>query len=277
MTMEKQREELYYEDEIDLYELWLRLKKRWRVVLATVVVFLTASVTYLFVTKPVYRASFLIKVPEIITPVEASEYVKSIKRMLKEKRYEEVARLLNVNEDVILSIHELSARELRKSKDVIEVTLEVYDPAVISDLSKAIVNYLNSNQLIAERIELKRRELSEKINIIDKRIKALKETKKLVDRLIKQGGEVYFNPAEIDKTIQSFESQLVSLKAKLNSLKGFEISVKPTVPEEPDKPKKGLVIAVALVSGLFLGIFLALFLEWLEEAKRRHEEEALKT
>ncbi len=277
MTMEKQREELYYEDEIDLYELWLRLKKRWKVVLATVVVFLTASVTYLFVTKPVYRASFLIKVPEIITPVEASEYVKSIKRMLKEKRYEEVARLLNVNEDVILSIHELSARELRKSKDVIEVTLEVYDPAVINDLSKAIVNYLNSNQLIAERIELKRRELSEKINIIDKRIKALKETKKLVDRLIKQGGEVYFNPAEIDKTIQSFESQLVSLKAKLNSLKGFEISVKPTVPEEPDKPKKGLVIAVALVSGLFLGIFLALFLEWLEEAKRRHEEEALKT
>ena len=275
--MEKQREELYYEDEIDLYELWLRLKKRWKVVLATVVVFLTASVTYLFVTKPVYRASFLIKVPEIITPVEASEYVKSIKRMLKEKRYEEVARLLNVNEDVILSIHELSARELRKSKDVIEVTLEVYDPAVINDLSKAIVNYLNNNQLVQERIDIRREELMDKIMSIKRRIKALEETKNLVNRLIFQGGDVYFNPGEIDSIIQSFQNQLVSLKARLKTLKGFEISVKPTVPEEPDKPKKGLIIAVALVSGLFLGIFLALFLEWLEEAKRRHEEEALKT
>ncbi|EDP75562.1 Wzz/FepE/Etk N-terminal domain-containing protein [Hydrogenivirga sp. 128-5-R1-1] len=272
--MEKERkEELYYEDEIDLYELWLKLKKRWRVILVTVVVFIAASVTYLFITKPVYRTSFLIKVPGIITPVEASEYVKSVKRLLKEKRYEEVAKLLSVDKDTVLSIHNLEARELRKSKDVIGVTLEVYDPSVINGLSKAIVNYLNHNELIAEKIELRKRELSEKIAIIENRVKALKETKKLVNRLVEQGGEVYFNPAEIDKTIQSFENQLVSLKVQLKALKGFEISVKPPIPEKPDKPKKKLIIAVAGVSSLFLGVFLALFLEWLEEARRRHEEE----
>ena len=44
-------------------------------------------------------------------------------------------------------------------------------------------------------------------------------------------------------------------------------------PEKPYKPKKKLIVAVALVSGLFLGIFAAFFREWLDNVKKRHREE----
>ena len=89
--------------------------------------------------------------------------------------------------------------------------------------------------------------------------------------------KIYFNPAEIDKAIQAFESQLISIKTQLETLKGFEMSVNPVIPEKPDKPKKFLVLTVAITSSLFLGIFLALFLEWLEEARKRHREDSIES
>ncbi len=48
-----------------------------------------------------------------------------------------------------------------------------------------------------------------------------------------------------------------------------EIIDPPSLPDLPVKPKKKLIVAVAGVSSLFLGMFLALFLEWLEETKRK--------
>jgi len=33
-----------------------------------------------------------------------------------------------------------------------------------------------------------------------------------------------------------------------------------------------LIISVSLVSGLFLGTFLAFFFEWLDQARKRYEE-----
>lgn len=49
-----------------------------------------------------------------------------------------------------------------------------------------------------------------------------------------------------------------------------EVIDPPSLPDIPVKPKKRLMVAVAGVSSLFLGIFLALFLDWVKEAKRRH-------
>jgi uncharacterized protein involved in exopolysaccharide biosynthesis len=64
--------------------------------------------------------------------------------------------------------------------------------------------------------------------------------------------------------------------AKANEIKeqvAFQIIDPPYVPEKdnPYKPKKVLILTVATVSGLFLGIFLAFFIEWLEETKKRYQ------
>ncbi|SNR92083.1 GumC family protein [Desulfurobacterium atlanticum] len=40
-------------------------------------------------------------------------------------------------------------------------------------------------------------------------------------------------------------------------------------PDKPAKPKKKLIVAVGLISGLFLGIFAAFFKEWLDNIKKR--------
>ena len=68
------------------------------------------------------------------------------------------------------------------------------------------------------------------------------------------------------------EYEIAKLQEKRETL-AFDIIDEPYIAKKPYKPKKRLIVAVAGVSGLFLGIFLAFFLEWIENIKREHNRE----
>ncbi len=55
----------------------------------------------------------------------------------------------------------------------------------------------------------------------------------------------------------------------------FQVVDPPYIPDvnKPYSPKKPLIIAVGILSGLFIGIFVAFFKEWLENVRRRHRGE----
>ncbi|WP_457638849.1 Wzz/FepE/Etk N-terminal domain-containing protein [Persephonella sp.] len=74
------------------------------------------------------------------------------------------------------------------------------------------------------------------------------------------------------KTLEIVQHELELLKLKLSPplTEDFKITEEISS-EKPVKPKKTLILAAATISGLFLGVFLAFFLEWIENAKRRHQ------
>ena len=55
----------------------------------------------------------------------------------------------------------------------------------------------------------------------------------------------------------------------------FQVVDPPYIPDvnKPYRPKKPLIVAVGILSGLFIGIFVAFFKEWLENVRRRHRGE----
>ncbi len=122
------------------------------------------------------------------------------------------------------------------------------------------------------------RKLKEEIKNLQKKLKGL------------QGRLNYVSLPEYQLNLQKLQAQMSIAQglfetlvkeyemAKAQEMKeqiSFQIIDPPYIPdpEKPYKPKKKLIVAVALVSGLFLGIFTAFFKEWLDNVKKRHREE----
>jgi LPS O-antigen subunit length determinant protein (WzzB/FepE family) len=275
--MENRKEPCIYEDEIDLYELWLKLKKRWKVIVKTVAIFLFIALAYIITAKPVYKSSFLIKTYPLalekgvfypINPAEVSKTIENLKFYLKEKRYSELAKLLNAKENIVFSLEDLKSNPLRGSQDILEVTLEVYNPKVIQIFTKHLIKYLNkqlSKILISYKVAL-----TEKLKTLSNILQQLKQEKY---KFLSEKVSDIKGLAEIDANIIQLEKEIASLKAQLKQLKAIELVTPPVIPKKPYKPKKVLILAVATVSSLFIGTFIALFLDWLDEARRRYNEE----
>ncbi|WP_457625097.1 Wzz/FepE/Etk N-terminal domain-containing protein [Persephonella sp.] len=373
LPKEKEQIVYYQEDEIDLYELWLTLKKRWKVIAGSTVFFVLFAVAYIFISTPLYKVKTYIKVmyindkpvkkPEQITALIKAKF-DSKKKELKEKGYYldniEISKIKNEKTDIILLTTMGTSNEnaVKQAEIIINFLNTEYSPILnrflqktknqiktIKEEIKLIKSYRikelerRKNFLLQEEIPLLKNKikfLSEKVNKLEKLIlnyrdsinnyeTAIKNLTKsmnnpqlsdssllilsnqivqyeniiaslqskiknyeieinniqkekipAIEKRIKQINEIDIN--KINKEIEKLYVNLGQLERKIKTLK---ISLNPPITEEfkvinqiikdsPTKPKKALILAVASVSGLFLGIFLAFFLEWMENARKRY-------
>ena len=273
--VKKEQEIIYYqEDEIDLYELWLTLRKRWKVIAFTTILFFFTAIVYIFIAKPVYTSSFFVKIPKKLN--DHIEYDK--KGILKISpdflfTQEEIISLINRfnynSEDFTF----VTASKFRENKETVKIEIGTYKPSIIPHISKSLISYLNSNRYVKRKIETEKEKLLTFIKESKNKLQEMEKTKKLIYKELREGNikTLGFNPLDLDTKVLNIKKEIAELEIRLENLKGFEISVDPAIPEKPYKPKKKLILAVSAVSGLFLGVFLAFFLEWIENASRRHK------
>ncbi len=269
---EKEREPIY-EDEIDLYELWLKLKKRWKVILGTVVLFVLSAVVYLLTTKPVYVSSFVIKIGWDPVSLLSGNVPKELILLP-----EELASLINAKASTlnIEGIKSINAKSLLKRRGVVstvKVTIEAYDKEAIQKAYEELMHMLNTEKFINEKIKALKLVLDKRVNRLKDMLREAYKHKSTAEK----NHTLDYNPVEVNKIISDLEKELVYTEYLIKESKPFEVLYKPIIPSKPSKPKRSLVLTVAAVSGLFLGIFLALFLEWVEEARKAHRERELRT
>jgi uncharacterized protein involved in exopolysaccharide biosynthesis len=124
---------------------------------------------------------------------------------------------------------------------------------------------------------LKVDKLKEEIEKLQRQVRKLKES-------------TYVSVSNYQLNLQRLQTQMDVIKrllvtlaneyemAKAQEMKeqiSFQVIDPPYIPDEkkPYKPKKKLIVVVALVSGLFLGVFAAFFKEWLDNVRKKYEEE----
>jgi capsular polysaccharide biosynthesis protein len=277
------RENYYCDDEIDLYELWLLLRKRKWIVLFTTLFFLILSLAYLYITKPVYRLEHYLALPifknAAVTESLSTQLEKGITVLntyLENQDYSQVASLLNLSENDVRNLVSIDilAKARKKEKAIFAFSIDSYDRESLTKFDYAFLNYLKSLPSVSQTLFLYRKELKDKLSFYKGRLgEVLNVAEEAKKKVLSTNSEVIgFNPVSLETTIVNYQSQIASLERELKELVPFK-DINRVIYNKPVKPKKKLVIAVALISGLFIGVFLVFFLEWLDSMKKRRREE----
>jgi len=270
----------YREYEIDFVKIIKALIKNWKPALAVFSLFVAAGIVYLLLAKPVYTTDFLVKLPSVpsyggkeitlATPQETEMLVKNLQELIDEERYDKLAKLLNVSEETALTVHSILPKVLKNNPSVIKIVLEVYEPEKIPLLTDRLVDYLNSNRFVQERISLKKKEILSLLAEMESRLEEIKKIKNQVLEKIERGEikNLGFNPVEMSQNIINLQKQITALNNQLKLLRGYETAVEPIIPEEPDKPNKIIVMGISTLLGITAGLFTALILEWYRSGRK---------
>lgn len=239
-----------YEDEIDIYELLLILKKRIRLIGAIVFISVIITIIIAFLMPNIYRARAIIYVDYLLTPV-----------LLK--------NLQSFQQGMSDKIHFI-------------LPVEGIQPILKNEICLSILNSVKfKNKILkifqknyGKKIINKERFLEWNFAKIDRKTKTIKiiyehKDKRVAEAIVKIALDEL--EKELKKLSKNYEKAIFknSYDLKNNNLFILNVIEKPLSLDKPVKPKRKLIIALSGVSSLFIGIFLAFFLEWLSSIKRK--------
>ncbi len=273
----------FYEDEIDLYELFMVLKKRKLYFLVFTLTFLIGGVLYCVFSPDIYRSSALVALPsvelhggeskEIVDFSTTKSIVDLVNGMLEKGEYVKLSEELELPVETVRSLSsiEVTSAQRRGGKRVFVMKIDGRDKEVLPDILNSLIGYLNTNPFISRQIEGQRRILKLQLKELSRELPELEKEASLIKRRIlsSQVKVVGFDPTSIDKNIIELREKKLNLEYTLSAgIHGYEV-IYSAVTGRPVKPNRTLVLAVSLITGIFTGIFAAFFAEWLENARRR--------
>jgi len=226
----------------------------------------------------------------------ANAYVNALEDVLKDVRYGEYRKMA---EDYGKKLNEVSGNLRSIEKDLVELEGKLGVGAKLVDLDGKLRDL---EPVVAEWLKLQAKIMDKVMLLSEKEAENSPETKILKDELSELNLELEQYEGSILKSAlnsQSSASLAVfseylkkrkewltqqMLYQRLQSLydkavlqeKTLNVSVvslgSAPVPDKPFKPNKKLLLAVAVVLGLFIGVFLAFFMEFFHRASEDPEE-----
>ena len=282
------------DDEIDLYELGMVLARRWKLIIGIFIAALIISAAVsLFLLKPVYKSSFLIKTRIAHETTKAVGNIQYINFEIKNKNYDAVSKQLDIPVKYVKAIKAIKAIKAKRIKiiskkvlttqsHVIKITMLVINKMVPSLVAKNLVNYINNTKYV------KMMESHAKSNLLYQKTLLINNIKTISDILgnlkgLSSNNLSSQNPlllyGHLNFHLRALMNKLVNTKLQIKNIDFmlkhhlYAISwvlTKPYIPSVPFKPNKKLIVAVSGISALFFGIFLAFFIEFIEKNKNRH-------
>ncbi|KQC10486.1 MAG: hypothetical protein APR62_12030 [Smithella sp. SDB] len=266
--MEQQNNE--YKDEINLYDYWKIIAKRKILIIGLFIVIVVSTAIGSFRMPNIYRGVACLLVilkSEVITAKEITDLIGKIDY---EKRQSIVPKSYPNVKNIKFSAIK-NSKEDSKNKFVVTIDAKKIDdiPGALSE----VVVYLNNIDIIKSAVSRDKAILLRQSAELSDLIKSSPDLLAAYNKLFSAGKltTVGFNPVEVNKKIVEIKVDLLSIEQYLSRLNngGIEIAAQPYVSSRPVSPKILRNIALAGISSLLLGIFLAFFIEYIGNIKNK--------
>lgn len=247
-------------EEIDLRRYVEVILRRWRVVLGAGLIFITVALLYSFLAPRVFRVETVLQVGSLgDQPIEPAKQV--AEKILKDTYGPALREKFKLSQ---AQFPELLVKNPEKT-DLVRVAVETDKTSqaqeILAELGRLVV--AEHNEIFQKEQEL-----------LSSEIKQLEKEEALFTSALER--QLRLSPVRLDQilVVDSLQARLADLSNRLFSLKQALARIAPTkiikapeVSAEPVRPKPVLNFVVALVLGLFFGIFLAFAQEWWEQGR----------
>ncbi|WP_188020323.1 Wzz/FepE/Etk N-terminal domain-containing protein [Deferribacter autotrophicus] len=280
----------YYEDEIDLYELWLTIKKYKKLIFAIVIVSLIIATLYTFLTPRVYTVENTLFLPNLKTindtlfssssgskTSDRSIFNKNdIKNLLSNlDKYDEntLKNYLKLNDDEIQTLKSIKVSDIKRG-NLLTIRIDVQDIALAKNILNKILDYINNLNLIKESLQQNKLLLEKERDNLYAKIVEYKFLIKKLKSFNHQRDNLYlgFDPYGALLDVEHKYNLILETLKTYNKFNKITYLSDPIYPNKPSKPKTKLIIAVSFITSLMFGIFLAFFIEWIKNAQKRYEK-----
>ncbi len=228
-------------------------------------------------TRPPLYSSRLILHSVTITNQEQIEIIDNWKSLISKGERAQVARMMNVPEQVLHQLGSISAKEIQKvystnNPNGFMVDVLVKDTAILRQLQAGIVHGLSSNEYVRSRVDSRRKKLEEMVYGVEEEMSRLTSTQQHVDSMVLYGGAG--NNIMVD--ISGLHAQKVALKEKLAAYReelpfvnAVQVLQDFTSSSRPVAPRLFKSIVLGTAAGLVAGYFLSMILYLRRQLKNR--------
>lgn len=252
----------YEHDTIDIYEIWLIIRKRGWLIFIITLLFFGLSLSYSFLPPDVYKISNIMQKPYKVEINMAD--IKTNVLLLKDLTREQRAKALDLEESVIADIRDIKISKIEGTESF-KLQVDTTDPASGVKVINALVVYADNLPFVQKQVERRKEVLEEDRDVL----------KKIID------DPVSFLALPDKAIIHEFLPSLYDLKTKYNAMTRaireleesgvINLAGKTFVPDQPYKPRRMLLAAWGLFAGIFVGTFFVVFMEWLASARREYQ------
>lgn len=297
------------DDEIDLVDLFLILwKRKWLIVIVTLLVTIVAAGISMIMPK-VYEITAILE-PASDAEGKLVENPQAVKETITGGAYD-----LKIASSIGLPLEKIPKFKVSvpKDTDLVKISVESQEPEQAVQIVNEVLNSVSDD--IQEELDLKIKETRNRIKTAELEEKLLQNQIILVRNQISaiqskvaelegersqamrnpqgeamavllysneiQNQQIYLN--KLQEKLANFENQKEQIAIKIDNIqlemeriKGTYINKAPSVPENPIKPKKTLIVALAFVLGFMGSIMLAFIAEFMNKVRQqqKNQEEA---
>ncbi len=194
----------------------------------------------------------------VVNPDEMKAIVESLQNMIKNRRFTELSKLLNVRVDVLRTITRISTEGISDKATSVKVVIEGKDPRALTSVKTGLIDFLKGLPIVRKRIKKEKENLT--------------KSEELYERLLAEKSEADSKKGNYTIVLDERQAQVMAarelqkIRFLLLNISNFKLVFSSGTPTRPFKPRKLFFAIGFFMLSVFLSFFLILFWAYRIEA-----------